>query len=437
MVRFRLSRRDRGEGSDGEAPPAGGFQKPVAREVSLGKAAGCGVAFFAVFLLAGLGFSAFFVWPLVRLVEARSWVETPCEVIESRVATHAGDDGDTYSVEAVYRYTVAGREYRSERYDFFPGSTSGYEGKARIVESLPPGTRTVCWVDPEDPAEAVLTRRITTEYLFGLIPLAFVAVGLGGIVLVLVGVRKKRARVAGGRPEWLPEQDAESDSETHEAFEAGRPVAMTAGASEPIVLEARHSPLGKLLGITFIALFWNGIVSVFVYHAWQGWRTGSPDGCLTLFLVPFVAVGVLLLVGVPYQFLALFNPRPRLTLTPGRLALGGEAELAWSFSGWPGRIRRLEVSLEGVEEADYTRGTDRHTDRETFATYRLLESTRPVEIAQGYARVAIPADTMHTFEAPDNRIVWTLKVQGEIRLWPDVLEEFRVVIHPLPLEGVR
>jgi hypothetical protein len=201
------------------------------------------------------------------------------------------------------------------------------------------------------------------------------------------------------------------------------------------VLEAKMSPLGRLVGTTIAAFFWNGIVGVFLWQLWQGWREGSFDGCVAAFLVPFVFVGVLLLAGIPYQVLALFNPRPRLALTPGRLELGGSAELSWRFGGWPGRIRRLRLTLEGVEEASWSRGKGPPTARETFASYDLLDTRLPMEIAGGSIQVRVPPETMHTFEAADNRILWTLKLHGEIRLWPDVSEEIRVVVGPRRLPG--
>jgi hypothetical protein len=173
------------------------FKEPVGRRESPGKALGCAVGFFAIFFLAGLGFFSFFAVPIWRSFEARTWAAVPCEILESRVATHAGDDGDTFSVDVRYRYFVDGLEHVSDRYQFFFGSTGGYEGKARVVARLPPGARTVCYVDPEDPAEAVLNRSFTAEYLWGLLPLVFVAVGAGGIGMTLVGARRAMARRVG------------------------------------------------------------------------------------------------------------------------------------------------------------------------------------------------------------------------------------------------
>jgi len=112
---------------------------------------------------------------------------------------------------------------------------------------------------------------------------------------------------------------------------------------------------------------------------------------------------------------------------------GQAAELRWGFKGAAGRIRRLEVTLEGREEADYTRGTDRTTAREVFATLPVVDVASSSEVAAGTVRLEIPAGTMHSFEASDNRIVWTLKLRGMIPMWPDVMEELPVVIEPAPI----
>src|SRR5688572_4997076 len=103
------------------------------------KKGGCsnlGCALFAVpFFLAGAVFLYFFtVGPALKIYEAQSWNPTPCVVKSSRVAS-GGDD--TYAVSITYTYSVGGAEYESDRYDFFSGYTSGYEGKDEVVRQNP------------------------------------------------------------------------------------------------------------------------------------------------------------------------------------------------------------------------------------------------------------------------------------------------------------
>ena len=397
-------------------------EAPVSQQRQSRFAIGCGVAFLSIFVLIGLGAGwAMLARPVLQVLAARSWVETPCVVVSSRVETHPGSKGSTYSIEVEVQYEFDRRIYRSTRYSFMDAASSGFEGKEAVVRGLPAGSETVCWVDPGDPREAVLVRGITPMFLIGLVPLLFVAAGGGGIALLLWSGRAAVAKAE--RKAWLP------------AAERDEPVAVLADGSRvaaagPAVLEPKATPLAKFFVLTAVALFWNGIVAVFVYFAVQEWRQGNSPGCLTLFLVPFVLVGLGLLASVPYQFLALFNPRPRLELSATEIPLGGRADLAWRFSGRAARISRLTIVLEGCEEATYRRGTSSTTDRHVFATLPIADSERGAAVAEGRATVAVPADTMHSLATGHNRIVWTLKLHGDIARWPDVEQEFELVVRP-------
>ena len=185
-----------------------------------------------------------------------------------------------------------------------------------------------------------------------------------------------------------------------------------------------------------MTLFWDGIVSVFVWQLWRAWRAGQGiDGCATVFLLPFVVVGLLLLVSIPYQILALANPRPRLTLDRAGVPLGGAATLEWKFTGAARRLRDLRIWLEGTESATYQRGTTTYTDNEVFASIEVVERRTGMSLANGIATIELPADTMHSFEASHNKIVWTLKLTASINRWPDVITEFPFVVQPG--EGAR
>src|SRR5262245_9530536 len=117
----------------------------------------------AFLLLGGVLCYFFFVRPAQRILAARTWQEVPCTIVESSVQTHSDEDGSTYSVNVVFTYSVDGSEYRSDRYKFMGGSSSGYDSKAKVVAALPAGTRTTCWVNPADPTDAVVNRGFTPD----------------------------------------------------------------------------------------------------------------------------------------------------------------------------------------------------------------------------------------------------------------------------------
>jgi hypothetical protein len=161
---------------------------------------GCLAAFFALFGLAGVfTFWLLAVRPVLKAVEARSWVESPAEIVSSAVEAHSGSKGgSTYNVAMAFDYTHLGRTYRGNHYDFETGSSSGRDAKQAIVDRFPAGARTTCWVNPKDPAEAVIDRNLGWWILWGLFPLPFLGVGLGGLVFVIAAMRGRRAPVVLG-----------------------------------------------------------------------------------------------------------------------------------------------------------------------------------------------------------------------------------------------
>jgi len=387
---------------------AEGAMAITAKAAKPGRATLVLVCFFGVFFVVGcLTFWLFGLRPAIKLAQARNWVEVPCTVESSRVQSHSDDDGTTYSIDILFAYEIDGRTYRSNRYGFLGGSSSGREGKEAVVRAHPPGTRTVCYVNPNDPYDAVLNRSFRMAYLVGLFPLIFLFAGFFGILWALRRNRKKR--------EGVDEENRWYDLES-------------------LTLRPAAGPVMKFVGVLFLACFWNGIVSVFAWQAAEGWRKGHPDWFLTIFLVPFVLVGAGLVIAIFYQLLALANPRPRLTLTPGRPRLGQEVDLLWEFRGSAARIQALEITLEGREEATYTRGTDTRTDKHVFRSETVLSPVPGLDPTRGQRRFTVPKDAVPSFEAEHNKIAWLIRIHGDISRWPDVKEEFPIRVRPLRRE---
>ena len=359
----------------------------------------------------GSVFTFLFAVPALRTVASARWDATPCRVIRSTVRSWSTDDGTSYQADVLYEYSANGRDWRSNRVTFFSALSSGHADARAICDRYPAGAQLTAWIDPEDPARSVLERGFRPRYLLGLLPLLFL---VAGAALMRFGWRQLHA---GGE------------------FEERSPERATPGAS-PVTLKPQLSPVGKVIGTLFFALFWNGIVSVFVWQVWKGWQAGHPDWFLTIFLIPFVLIGLASFVFVGHFTLALANPRPLITLQLGEPCLGDELRVEWRFTGRASRLSHLRIFIEGREEATYRRGTDTVTDHEVFATLPLVDTGNTWEIPLGTAATAIPDDTMHSFATSNNKIVWEIKVAGEIQRWPDVDQNFPITVHPLRLQDV-
>lgn len=409
--------------------PASDPTRAITANTKSPKAAAGLALFFSIFFLAGVGFMMpFFVLPVLGILDARAWTATPCTIVHSEVQAHRDDDGTTYSVEMLYEYEFAGRTYRSNRYQFMTASTSGRDGKAEVVRDHAPGTTTTCYVNPDDPYEAVIHRGFVAGMLFGLIPLIFVAVGLIGMTYSIRSMRRTadRARSAvGERRDKRFDDRIVRDPDRRDASD---------DRSGPVTLKSTSHRWAALIGVTLFAAFWNGIVSVFLFEVVDQWSTGHSPWFETLFLTPFVLIGLGVLFGVLHTFLALFNPRPTLTLNQPSIPLGGTLDLQWRLAGSVRRINRFRITLIAREEATYRRGTDTVTDKQTFLEMQLVETDHPRDIADGAVSVTIPPQAMHSFEADHNKIVWQIEVRGTIRRWPDVSDDFPIRIDPAPAE---
>jgi hypothetical protein len=276
------------------------------------------------------------------------------------------------------------------------GSPSGRTGKQAVADRYPPGAAARCWVNPREPAEAVLNRGFAGEMLFGLIPLVFALIGVGG----LVGMRRKAVA------------------------ETAPPPPTTLRDAEARELRPESSRLGRVFGMFAVAAFWNGITWTILLAA-----SRDREWFALAFLSLFVLIGAGLLAAVVYLALALANPRPRLTLRPGVLRPGALQTLAWHLTGAVARLRKLVITLEGRESATYTRGTSTVTDRRACLRVALAEVANPAEMRQGETSFELPAGVVPGFKADRNKLEWFLRVRGDVPFWPDLDEEFPVEIN--------
>jgi hypothetical protein len=135
--------------------------------------------------------------PWLELRESRDWVETPCVIERSGIKTFSGRKGGfNYAIRVRYSYKWGGEKIIGERYNFESGSNSEYKSKKEAVDRYPENKKTVCYVDPEKPWDAVLVREFSTGLAGVLFPILFsgvcTLVGLLMIIYALFYWRKRK-----------------------------------------------------------------------------------------------------------------------------------------------------------------------------------------------------------------------------------------------------
>ncbi|MGE5610534.1 MAG: DUF3592 domain-containing protein [Bacillota bacterium] len=391
---------------------------------------------FLVVLLAGVLIFYFVFWePVSGAIESARWVKTPCVIVTSQIEVFrpggkesvpvSKEDrslsGKRFVPSVRYAYRYNNTLYHSTRIWFVRPAFNTLHEAEEIVERYPKGQERVCYVAPERPASSVLERGFKPDLLIALIPLGLAVGGLIGLAAT-VGPWVIPLPM---RERWRKRQLRAE--ETTRRRRGRRRVYAPGG---PFSFRPHHDGRGLAILIV-IAIVWNAMMIFLVQEVIDTWRGGIPElygWALTLFAIPLLLVGVALVIPPGYFLLKLLRPRPTLILSSATVALGGEISVGWKIWANGGRIRRLRIFVEGREEATYTRGTNAYTDYEVFAIVPVADTTLPSEIRGGRKRLRIPKDTMPTFCSEHNKIVWALRIHGQMGIWPDVDEEFELQV---------
>lgn len=341
--------------------------------------------------------------------------ETTCTILGKRLKESRASKGRrTYAPEFTFRYQVNGRDCTCTGYDSWPISSSGRKDKEKLLARYEVGKSYPCWYDPQRPERAALVRKVSWIYLVALLPLVFVAIGVGGIYLA---IRSPGKLLAGplDTPEVLPS------------------LKTTQGSTLPVRLRREMSRGAEIAGLLAFCIIWNGIVSVFVVQLWREWQAGKRPLGLTLFLTPFVLIGLGVVVVLIHRLLAYSRARESLVeLVREPVNAGETVQVAVTQPG-PLPCHNLTVTLR-CEERVVT-GSGKRSHREVRVRHEQeLVRTGQLHISamspwtQTLA-VRVPQDAAQSSKTLDREIVWMIAVKGELADWPDFEHgfPFRVV----------
>ena len=144
-------------------------------------------AFLSIFVLVGVWMMHIGAKDVMRSLQARSWPVVQGTVLSSRVVSRTDEDGTVYAPEVVYAYRYRGLSYRGSRIWMRKvWSSSSWAGS--IVQRYPPGSSVRVYVQPQNPAYALLEPGLhLSVFLPGMVGLIFIGLALFFYVLLLKG----------------------------------------------------------------------------------------------------------------------------------------------------------------------------------------------------------------------------------------------------------
>ncbi len=351
-----------------------------------------------VFVLVPIGFAFFLGKAAYDWLDARSWqpVEAVIESADLRRERDA-DHNAVLQVKAVYRYRWNGVEYRSDRVDLHHGADNIGDDHQRMYDrlaaALAAGAPVTAWVDPDNPAAAVLDRDMRRGQfaLLLLFPLLFG--GAGALIFTQGRQHRYEQRQRARFRRTYPDQPWRWDTRwrTAELHSRGRP---------------------KMWQAIGFAVFWNAISAPVLFLVPKEIAGGNWPALAAL-VFPLAGLGlavwalrkvvqhrrygdsVLVLDSLPVPLGGLL----RATLTiPARLA-----------------VREVTVQLACMHKQTTGSGKQRRTTERLLWEDRHRFMTRP---GPGQTSVRIemnlPAGQPASSEDdPNDRIVWRLEAFGE------------------------
>ena len=160
---------------------------------------GCLLLFALPFAAVGVFVTGWVVRDLLTYYDAQSWVSTPAKLLAADLESKRGSKGGTtYLATARYRYEFAGKTFENDRVGLHTSADNVGDYQRRRGEELKrlqrAGAPIIAYVDPDDPAQAMLYRDLRPGMLAvkGMAGLLFGGVGFGLIGAGLWGGAKLR-----------------------------------------------------------------------------------------------------------------------------------------------------------------------------------------------------------------------------------------------------
>jgi len=185
--------------------------------------------------------------------------------------------------------------------------------------------------------------------------------------------------------------------------------------------------MGCILGF---ALFWLGFSVLWTVMAW---RSGAGLGAL--FGIPFILIGIVMIVGAFWRTIASVKVAPpAIHVSKERVRIGENFSVTYEQSfRMPSEVLDSKVELIFRESATYQQGTDTRTDTHEEVIDFFESPAKRFERGEKShesGTFEIPKDAMHTFNQSKNKLQWFVRVDVDVQGWPDMVEEYEIQVLP-------
>jgi uncharacterized protein DUF3592 len=357
------------------------------------------------FACVGLVTTFLIVWTIVVYIQQKLWVKTPAKITYTELVSHRSSKSTTYKVKATYDYDFNGKQYReADKVSQFMGSDNisrfHQDMYAKLKRCRDTGKIYYCFVNPEDPSEAVLYRglRIIQLAFFSLFAVVFGGAGLGmmfsGIKMFTHDKKVRKNIAAFPEKPWLHKPEWRDG-----------------------VIQA-STKMVMFFSIIF-AVFWNLISAPVVFAVFADSAVSKNSWIYLCLLFPLVGVGLFIWAVVNIVRMRKFGTSLfKMDSVPG--VIGGRlaGRICTSVNIAP--EEGFELSLRCVKQVVTGSGKNRSTredllweDQQVIQRELLYRDLTRSEIPVLFA-IPYEAKETSTDAIVRDTIIWRLKVKAAV-----------------------
>ncbi|MHB0957214.1 MAG: hypothetical protein ACYC6N_01320 [Pirellulaceae bacterium] len=275
-----------------------------------------------------------------------------------------------------------------------------------------------------------------------LVLVSFMLIGGGGVIFTVLQVgtsAERRSAMARRAADMNPISETPPSHREYPTIPRDANLTNSPGIRLAFRLPVMHAGPWVLFAATAFFLVWNGIATVLVLVAIKSHVSQHPDWFLTLFVLPFVAIGMWATYYFVQQLMLHTGIGPTtVEISDHPLRPGRTYQLVVSQTGRL-NVQTLDLSLVCEEETTYRQGTDIRTERcRVFCRSVFVEHDFRIEPSKVFEReceLHVPDHVMHSFQAKHNAVQWMLVAKGQTLSWPTFERCFPVVVFPADGKG--